>query len=124
MGLALESPLHILPPCLWKRPLVQLMNGLVRRRRIAMLLNGWKEISNHVQRAVRTVQRWERVGLPVTRITNSARSPVIARSEELDQWLVRLRPSSPQPFASAEFTEIRSAAAQRKRWAKVRAKKH
>lgn len=54
-----------------------------------MLLNGWKEIANHAGRGVRTVQRWERLGFPVRRINKSFRSPVIARSEEIDDWLVR-----------------------------------
>jgi hypothetical protein len=54
-----------------------------------VLLNGWKEIANHVQRGVRTVQRWERdLGFPVRRLGNRARAPVIAASEEVDQWLV------------------------------------
>jgi hypothetical protein len=74
-----------------------------------MLLNGWKEISNHVQRSVRTVQRWERLGLPVTRITNSTRSPVIARSEEIDQWLTRLsKRDDPQALVLLEVGETRS----------------
>jgi hypothetical protein len=54
-----------------------------------VLLNGWKEIANHVQRGVRTVQRWERdLGFPVRRLGNRARAPVLAASEEVDQWLV------------------------------------
>lgn len=54
-----------------------------------MLLNGWKEIANHVQRGVRTVQRWERdLGFPVHRVGNGTRAPVLAASEEVDQWLV------------------------------------
>jgi len=75
-----------------------------------MLLNRWKEISNHVQRGVRTRQRWERLGLPVTRINNSVRSPVIALSEELDQWITRLSKSDqPQPLLLAEIAEMRRA---------------
>ena len=54
-----------------------------------MLLNGWKEISNHVKRGVRTAQRWERdLGFPVQRLGEGARAPVIANSEDVDQWLV------------------------------------
>ncbi len=54
-----------------------------------MFLNGWKEIANHVQRGLRTVQRWERdLGFPVRRVGEGARAPVLAASEELDQWLV------------------------------------
>jgi hypothetical protein len=82
-----------------------------------MLLNGWKEISNHVQRGVRTVQRWEHLGLPVVRINNSVRSPVLARSEELDRWLLRHSSTNPQPqplllakYAQARRAELRTRA--------------
>ena len=70
-----------------------------------MLLNGWKEISNYVQRGVRTAQRWECLGLPVTRINDSVRSPVIALSEELDQWITRLSKSDPQALVLREIAE-------------------
>jgi hypothetical protein len=71
-----------------------------------MLLNGWKEIANHAKRGVRTVQRWERLGLPVTRITSGRRSPVIARSEELERWLTRNGKDHPVPVvALSEIAE-------------------
>jgi hypothetical protein len=41
-----------------------------------MVLNGWKEI-----------QRWERYGLPIYRPSKEQAS-VIARSDDLDAWLV------------------------------------
>jgi len=74
-----------------------------------MLLNGWKEIANHAQRGVRTVQRWERLGLPVTRVNKSLRAPVIARSEDIDQWLTRQEKGRSQPFVLAELAETRRA---------------
>ena len=49
----------------------------------AMILTGWKEISNHLRYGVRTLQRWERKGLPIRRINQTRRSPVIADSDEL-----------------------------------------
>lgn len=49
-------------------------------------LSGWKEISTYLRRGVRTVQRWEILGLPVHRIKGGRRSPVIAFAEELDAW--------------------------------------
>ena len=63
-----------------------------------MILTGWKEISKHLRYGLRTVQRWERNGLPVTRVTNSLRSPVVADSEELDAWIlhrIKLPPDAP-----------------------------
>jgi hypothetical protein len=55
-----------------------------------VLLTGWKEIAAHLRCGVRTVQRWERLGLPVTRPTRAPgqkRGPVIADSERLDSWV-------------------------------------
>src|ERR1700756_3958596 len=50
------------------------------------ILNGWKEIATHLHQGVRTVQRWELMGLPIHRVGATSRSPVIAFSEELDEW--------------------------------------
>ena len=64
-----------------------------------MILTGWKEISAYLRYGVRTVQRWERNGLPVTRVTNSLRSPVVADSEALEAWVLhrsRNQPGAPQ----------------------------
>jgi hypothetical protein len=55
------------------------------------ILNGWKEISNHIKRGVRTAQRWEALlGMPVHRPSLNDRSAVIAFSDELDRWISRL----------------------------------
>ena len=51
------------------------------------ILNGWKEIANHMGRGVRTVQRWEHLGCPVRRPAGRPRSAVFAVSEEIDEWL-------------------------------------
>lgn len=51
-----------------------------------MILSGWKEIADYLHCGVRTVQRWERKGLPVRRPNAGKRSHVIARSEDLDCW--------------------------------------
>jgi phage terminase Nu1 subunit (DNA packaging protein) len=59
-----------------------------------MILNGWKEIANYVNSSVRTVQRWERAGLPVMRPLSRLRGSVIAYSEQLDSWLGRSRPET------------------------------
>jgi phage terminase Nu1 subunit (DNA packaging protein) len=57
------------------------------------ILNGWKEISSHFKRSVRTVQRWEdRLGLPVYRPALKDRSAVLAFSDELDCWISRAAP--------------------------------
>lgn len=52
-------------------------------------LQSWKEIAGYIGRGVRTVQRWESLGLPVRRPQVSARkSAVYAISHELDTWLL------------------------------------
>jgi phage terminase Nu1 subunit (DNA packaging protein) len=52
-----------------------------------ILLNSWKEISSFLGLSVRTVQRWERYGLPVHRASGKRRSSVYAIPSELRKWL-------------------------------------
>ena len=60
------------------------------------ILNSWKEISMHLGRGVRTVQRWEALfEMPVHRPAGKSRSAVVAFSDELDAWL-----SSPRTMAA------------------------
>lgn len=59
------------------------------------ILNGWKEISDHLERGVRTAQRWESsLSMPVHRPALKNRSAVVAFSDELDSWLSRTSPSA------------------------------
>src|SRR5581483_8739697 len=51
------------------------------------LLNSWKEIASYLGRGIRTVQRWEKMGLPVRRLGNGERSPVVADARDLDRWI-------------------------------------
>jgi hypothetical protein len=53
------------------------------------ILNGWKEIAECLNLTSRTAQRWERLGLPVRRVSNSPRSPIIAFSDEIESWVQR-----------------------------------
>ena len=50
-------------------------------------LNGWKEIATYVGRGVRTVQRWESLGLPVRRPKSRLRSAVVSTTHAVDAWL-------------------------------------
>ena len=60
-------------------------------RRPDRRLSGWKEISAHLGRGVRTAQRWEKaLGMPVHRIGRE-REIVFAFGDELDAWLARER---------------------------------
>lgn len=55
-----------------------------------MILAGWKEIAAHLRCGIRTLQRWEARGLPVTRPAQAAgesRGLVMADSEALDSWV-------------------------------------
>jgi hypothetical protein len=59
------------------------------------ILNGWKEISKHIERGVRTAQRWEALlGMPVHRPALRDRSAVVAFSDELDSWISRTAPDA------------------------------
>lgn len=53
------------------------------------ILSSWKDISNYLDRAIRTCHKWEKTfGLPVYRIDDkSPRSKVYAFKSEIDQWL-------------------------------------
>lgn len=51
------------------------------------LLNSWKEIATYLNRGVRTVQRWEKIGLPVRRVHDGPRAPVVALVDDLDRWI-------------------------------------
>ena len=51
------------------------------------ILNGWKEIAAHLNRTPRSARRWERLGLPVQRVSEGRRSPVIGFSDEIESWL-------------------------------------
>jgi hypothetical protein len=56
------------------------------------ILNGWKEISAHLARNVRTAQRWElQLGMPVHRPASKRRTAVVAFPDELDVWLTKNR---------------------------------
>lgn len=59
-------------------------------------LQGWKDIANHLGKAVRTAQRWEQdLGLPVHRVQGPAGELVTARTSELDEWLDRSAAARP-----------------------------
>lgn len=51
------------------------------------VLSGWKEIAAYLGRGVRTVQRWEKLGLPVRRPNAHLRSAVLTSTEEIDTWV-------------------------------------
>jgi len=66
-----------------------------------MILKGWKDIAKYLGCGVRTVQRWERLSLPVRRPTKSKRAPVVAISEEVDTWIKRRSPIVPTVSSEA-----------------------
>lgn len=53
------------------------------------VLTCWKDIAQHMGKAVRTVQRWEmELGLPVRRPNNAhSKSAVVVYVRELDSWM-------------------------------------
>lgn len=71
-----------------------------------MILNGWKEIANHLGRGVRTVQRWESLGLPIRRPNSRLRSAVICNSEDLDSWVAKCASGRPLPAPVGQPDEL------------------
>lgn len=63
------------------------MNQVVSTQGNSGVLSGWKDIAAYMGRGVRTVQRWEQLGLPVRRPNAHLRSAVIATVEEIDDWI-------------------------------------
>ena len=59
-----------------------------------MVLKGWKDVAKYLGCGIRTVQRWEKLGVPVRRPTKGKRSAVMALTEELDGWLKHRSPTS------------------------------
>jgi hypothetical protein len=53
-----------------------------------VVLSSWKDIAKHLDKSVRTVQRWEhRLGLPVRRPNGASRkNAVLVDRRELDAW--------------------------------------
>ena len=50
-------------------------------------LTCWKEIAEYLHKGVRTVQRWEQLGVPVRRSHGLAKSSVLAFTGEIDAWM-------------------------------------
>ncbi len=83
----------------------------------AKVLVSWKEIAAFLDRAERTVKRWERErGLPVHRVPGGERSGVFAYSHELSAWLLgeegrtaETPPSAEDNHRSEETTALRIA---------------
>lgn len=59
------------------------------------ILIGRKQIAECLRMTARTAQRWEQLGLPVRRVSDSTRSPIVADSVEIEHW-VRAKRTSQQ----------------------------
>lgn len=57
------------------------------------LLTCWKEIAAYFGKGVRTVQRWEQLGMPIHRPSGD-RSIVFADPAELKAWALRRMPQN------------------------------
>ncbi len=52
-------------------------------------LDSWKAISDYLGRDIRTLQRWELLGLPVRRMPGGRGYSVFALRSEIDAWMLR-----------------------------------
>src|SRR5215831_2493031 len=71
-----------------------------------MILKGWKDIAKYLGCGVRTVQRWEKLGVPVRRPIKGMRSAVMAITEEVDVWLKRRSPTTDDPAAPDSIASL------------------
>jgi hypothetical protein len=59
----------------------------IANRMEAKILTSWREIAFYMGKSVRTMQRWEHLGLPVRRSSNLAhRASILAYPDELNSW--------------------------------------
>lgn len=58
---------------------------------MSKLLSSWKEIAQYLGKGVRTVQRWEHLGLPVHR-PKEGPHVIIAYTHEIDAWVAGGQP--------------------------------
>ena len=72
------------------------------------ILSGWKQIAAHVGFGVRTVQRWESLGLPIRRPQRKNRSAVVAFAHEIDDWLKSAEPQGKSSYAQAASNQASS----------------
>lgn len=71
------------------------------------LLSSWKEISQYLKCGVRTAQRYERLGLPVHRVSVTPKAAVRANAKELDGWLYARSEKCFPGFPNRSSTEER-----------------
>lgn len=73
------------------------------------LLGSWKEIAVHLNRGVRTLQRWEKEnGLPVHRLGDGSKAPVFAFPAEIQDWLYTKAPRvPPAPVPDRRISAVR-----------------
>lgn len=51
------------------------------------ILSGWQEIADYLKRSVRTVQRYQKSGLPVHRLPGSRKGSVFGNKKTMREWL-------------------------------------
>lgn len=68
-------------------------------------LEGWKSISDYLDKDVRTCQRWEeKFHLPVYRVgTSTGKSRIFTYKSELDEWLNKTWKNVPTPFYKNKY---------------------
>ncbi len=82
------------------------VGAALKCRRTPMILKGWKDVAKYLGCGVRTVQRWEKLGMPVRRPIKGKRSAVMAITEELAGWLKRRPPAD--EFVSSDSVPSQS----------------
>lgn len=99
----MQDTLPPLEPCPWTNAIM--VSPRTEIPGSAKTLVSWKEIAVFLNRAVRTVKRWEQErGLPVHRVPGGERGSVFAYPDELMEWLkgksLELEADDPDPVYS------------------------
>ncbi len=70
------------------------------------LFSSWKEIADYLKCDLRTCRRWEKLGLPVYRLTSTSKARVFAYRDEIDEWIkkrIAEKKSQKTPLASERW---------------------
>jgi len=73
------------------------------------MLSSWKEIAQFFGKGVRTVQRWEKtLSLPIQRPPGAPSNVVLARTSDLEAWMHRSEPASPNGLTVKSSTDLQN----------------
>jgi hypothetical protein len=82
-------------------------------------LDSWKAISEYLGRDVRTLQRWEQLGLPIRRMPGGRGHSVFALRSEIDAWMLRGGANGDSREVNAVAAPSRPSGSARRGWVAI-----